>query len=255
MRTWLILLAAAVAALLVACGEEDGASPTPGVTPQASPTPVTELCGRALRPAPAEGNVFPNGGFEQGHDPWFALKPPDFLVSQGVAHSGSASALLRMRAPVEASGIGIHYLVQEAAPAQMPEVVSGYYRVDNWISGTPKQYLQFVVIAPGPDNFPTDPPNYQIRYLLAGIDQDPFAISNAKFVYLTKEDPPQGKWVYFERNLREDFQKLWGAVPEGFDCLRFLFEVRFDDKVSGDGPAEADVYYDDLYLGPAPAPQ
>jgi hypothetical protein len=29
-----------------------------------------------------------------------------------------------------------------------------------------------------------------------------------------------------------------------------LFEVRYDNKQPQDGPMEADVYYDDLYMGP-----
>ena len=44
---------------------------------------------------------------------------------------------------------------------------------------------------------------------------------------------------------------MWGAVPEGFDKMRVLFEVRYDEKQAGATPAEADVYYDDLYMGPA----
>jgi len=38
--------------------------------------------------------------------------------------------------------------------------------------------------------------------------------------------------------------------PEGFSKIRVLFEVRFDDKEAG-APAAAEVYYDDLYMGPA----
>ena len=33
-----------------------------------------------------------------------------------------------------------------------------------------------------------------------------------------------------------------------------IFEVRYDDKQVGEGPLGADVYYDDLYFGPAPGP-
>ena len=241
-----------LAVLFAACGSDEEAQPS--ASPTAQPSPAVELCGRA-QPPTAEANLFPNGGFEEGHDPWFALKPPDFAVSDSVAHSGKASALLRMRDPVEATGVSIRYLVQEVAPKEMPEVVSGYYRSDNWLSGTPIQYLQFVAIVVGAANRPPSFPNHQIRYLLAGIDQEPFQIDNAKFVFLSKDDPEQGKWIHFQRDLRKDFKDLWGDVPKDFTCIRFLFEVRYDSKVSGDGPAQADAYYDDLYLGPAPPPE
>ena len=197
-----------------------------------------------------EGNLFPNGGFEEGRDPWFSLKPPDFISSQELAHSGQTSALLRMRDPPETNDVKVYYLVQEITPDELPEVVSGWYRVEHWLKGTPKQYLQFVVIALGADNLPGDYTNYQIRYLLAGIEDPPFFIQNAHFVFIDKEEPALGEWVYFERNLREDFERLWGAAPQNFEKLRILFEVRWDDKMPG-SPAEADVYYDDLYIGPA----
>lgn len=33
----------------------------------------------------------------------------------------------------------------------------------------------------------------------------------------------------------------------------FSFEVRHDDKAAGSGEVKADVFYDDLYVGPAAA--
>jgi hypothetical protein len=75
-------------------------------------------------------------------------------------------------------------------------------------------------------------------------------ISNAHFVFLGREDPPLEQWVPFRVNVRDDFQRLWGAAPEGFEKIRVLFEVRYDSKAPGEAPA-ADVYYDDLYFGPA----
>lgn len=214
----------------------------------------------------SEGNLFPNPGFEEGRDPacgpdqfqcWFSLKPPDFILSEDVAHSGSASAYLRMRDNKESPATKVYYLVQEITAEEFPEVISGYYRVDDWVKGTEKQYLQFVVIAFGSQNLvPVCPeggicPNYQIRYILAGIDEEPFPIVNAKFVFLSREEPKQGQWISFERNLGDDFRELWGDVPERFEKIRILFEVRYDDKDPDEEPIEADVYYDDLHIGPA----
>ena len=213
---------------------------------------VTSVCGDDEQgSAPdASGNLFGNPGFENGRDPWFSLKPPDFTVSDNAPLAGAGAALLEMRAPLDASGPAVYYLIQEISPTEFPEVISGYYRVENWTKGTPKQYLQFVVIAFDVKNIPGDFSNHQIRYPLAGIDSEPFPIGNAKFIFVTREQPQQGQWVRFERNLREDFEQVWGAAPQNFTKLRILFEVRYDDKVSGDGTPEADVYWDDLFIGP-----
>lgn len=223
----LVLLALAV--LAGACSSDDGAPPSD------------------------DGNVFRNGGFEDGGDPWYSLKPPEFKISESVSRSGKASAALPFRAALADEGNSIYYLVQETEPDQFPEYLSGSYLVDSWEKGTPKMYLQFVVIVFGADNLQGDFTNHQIRYILAGIQSPPFAIANADFLFLTREDPVIGEWVDFKRNLADDFKEAWGAVPENFEKIRVLFEVRYDDKVVGEGPVASDVYYDDLYMGPAPA--
>lgn len=222
-------------------------------------------------PLELTGNLIQDGGFEETDAPcstdegtitpcWFSLREPDWILSDK-AHTGRYSALLRMRESAQSEDTKIYYLVQEFdldPNEELPEVISGHYLVENWNRGTDKQYLQFVVILWGDDfsNLPTCPngnacPNYQIRYLLAGIESDPFAIGNAKFVYIDREEPVEGEWVHFQRNLRDDFQEFWGAVPDQVTRIRLLFEVRYDDKQPGDSAIEGDVYYDDLYLGPA----
>jgi hypothetical protein len=165
-----------------------------------------------------------------------------------------------MRDGPEMEGTKVYYLVQEVAPAELPELVSGYYRVDNWKRGTRLQYLQFAVIVFAPTNLAIDNqgtplatpfPNYQMRYPLVGIAETPFPITNAFFNFLGRDlEPRQGEWVYFEANVKKDFQEKWGAVPEGYSKIRVLFEVSYSGK-EPDIPAEADVYYDDLYMGPA----
>ena len=266
----------AVLVLAVACDEEEAGEPTATLTPGMStpigtppagtPAPVTPLPDACIPQVPPEGqaNVFHNPGFELGGDPWCSLhagEVPPFEVSQEFAQSGESSALLRMRVPAEEAGKAkVFYLVQEVMPEEFPDLISGYNRVENWTRGTTKQYFQFVVIlcreeggrecALGATNLPGEY-NHQIRYPLAGISEEPFAISNAFFVFLGRDEPKQGEWVYFERNISQDFEELWGAVPEGFDKIRVLFEVRYDNKEAGPAPANADVYYDDLYMGPA----
>jgi hypothetical protein len=202
-------------------------------------------------------NLFTNPGFERGRDPWFSLASDPwgtpFTVSAGEAHSGSGSAYLQLRS-ADGGPVRVYGVVQEITPKQFPEVVSGNYYVANWQQGTPKQYLQFVVIVQDwTGNQPEDPVinNYQIRYILAGVDTQPTNITNARYVMVSHGPPPVGAWVHFERNIRQDFEQLWGAAPKGFSNIRVFFEARWDDRSDTDGPSVADVYYDDLYVGPS----
>jgi hypothetical protein len=220
----------------------------------------------------AAGNLIANGDFEDGDGPctseegqtiacWYSLRDPDWELTDEKAHTGSHSAKLSMRDTAQSEETKIYYLVQEfdlGPDGELPEVISGNYYVENWLRGTKNQYMQFVVILWGDDfsNMPLCPqeefcPNYQIRYLLAGIQEDPFGIANAQFYYVTKEDPVEGEWVHFEQNLHDDFEQYWGAIPHDITRVRLLFEVRYDAKAADEGPLEADVYYDDLYLGSA----
>ena len=226
---------------LSSCRGEEG---MPTVTPA---TPVSMPC---VPQASIKGqaNFLHNPSFENGEEPWCVIHLPKFKITQKQSHSGKSSALLQMQVPAKATGSKVYYLVQEIVTQEFPEFISGYYLVEKWNKGTPKQYLQFVVIVFGAANLPSGFSNHQIRYPLAGISEDPFKISNAYFVYVGKGEPQTGKWVYFERNIKQDFKKLWGTVPQGFNKIRILFEVRFDNKEVG-ASAEAEVYYDDLYIG------
>ena len=206
----------------------------------------------------AGSNLFANPGFEDGARPWFSLDSEawgrPFTVSAKQAHTGASSGLLELRSE-EGGPARVYGIVQEVSPDGFPELLSGAYYVERWQQGTAKQYLQFVVIVWGANNPPAEVAgvdNYQIRYVLAGVDAPPLAISNARYVMAGRGPPVQGEWVPFERNVRQDFEQLWGAVPVGFDSLRVFFEVRWDERGASDGPAAADVYYDDLYLGPPP---
>jgi hypothetical protein len=214
-------------------------------------------CGDAAAPTATGGNLFPNPSFEQGERPWFSLDSeawgPPFAVSQAQAYSGQSSALLELRSE-HGGQARVYGVVQEIRPEEFPEVISGYYYVDRWEQGTPKQYLQFVVIVFDARNRPAEAQvsNHQIRYVLAGVESQPIQIGNARYIMVGQGAPEVGRWVRFERNLRQDFLEQWGAVPEGFQFLRILFEVRWDERQPSDPPSAADVYYDDLYVGPAP---
>ena len=200
---------------------------------------------------PSTPNLFENPGFEQGKKPWFSLTTPGwgppFEVTSTLARSGKKSAYLKMRS--EVSGTQVFGAVQEISPEKLPEVVSGYYRIENWQKGIPLQYFQFVVIAKKTD-LPGGHANHQIRYILGGIKDKPFELENAKFVFVGPETPELKKWVRFERNLAEDFKAQWGAIPKKFSSIRVFLEARYEQKTPEQPEAIADVYFDDLYIGP-----
>ena len=199
-------------------------------------------------------NLLKNPGFEKGNDPWHTMDSsswsPSFDVTSSQAHSGKDSVHLALKSPDVPALNRVFGVVQDIDLTDLPEYISGYYRVENWQKGTDFQYLQFVVIV-----FTTDPQtgqtaNTQIRYLLAGAPSDPFEIGNAKFVFVTKDEPVTGQWVHFGRNIREDFQEKWGGVPQNITSIRLFFETRFDSPTEIQPQMAGDIYYDDLYLGP-----
>jgi hypothetical protein len=206
---------------------------------------------------PPQANLFQNPGFEEGREPWISLdseawgKP--FTVSSNRAHSGTNSALLELRSE-DGGAVKVYGVVAEILPEEFPEVLSGHYYVERWEKGTPRQYLQAAVIVQGAKNIPREVAqagNHQMRYILAGVDEQPTFISNARYVMVSEDAPATGRWVPFELDIKGDFEELWGDVPRGFSRLRILFEVRWDDRLPSDMPSAADVYYDDLYAGPS----
>ena len=230
-------------------GTEPASTATPpALTPEARPTPTPG----AYEPSSDKDNLFGNPGFEEGTQYWFALHE-EALQTSNIAHSGQASAYLRMRDDADVQDAKAYSIVQEMAPEQFPELISGFYRVEDWRRGTENQYLQLTVVVFAPTNLGGQYPNYQMHYPLVGLAEIPFAIDNARFNFVSRDfEPRQEEWVYFEANIKKDFEEQWTAVPEGYSKIRVISEVRFDGKVAG-LPVWADVYYDDLYMGPADA--
>ncbi len=217
----------------------------------------------------AGGNQLVNPGFEMDRAGWgyrdASLHWIDFNVSDQVAHSGRRSAHVHVE---QLTGdptrrVQIAGVVQELRPARFPERIGGWYRVDGFEKSHEQihLYLQMVVIVWGDPRTPeiVSPKhrrqrltNYQLRYYLAGVIEPPFVLVNAKHQFFEKRSKPEmGTWVHFEMPVRADFQKLWGTVPEGYNRIRLLFEVRWDNLPAG-GSALADVYFDDLYFDYGP---
>jgi hypothetical protein len=204
-------------------------------------------------PSSQTGNLLQNPGFEQGADPWHTMQStgwsPDFDVNGNVAHSGAHSVHVKLGPPPQPAQDWVFGVAQDMNTNEVPEYVSGYYRVENWQKATPSQYLQCAVIVFYKDPSTGATTNTQVRYLLAGASAAPFRIDNAKFIFVDKSEPATGQWVHFSRDLRQDFQQAWGSLPQNVTSVRIFFEARYDSPTAIQPNLAGDVYYDDLYAG------
>lgn len=210
-----------------------------------------EKLGASKAPISRPGNLLTNPSFEEDFKGWYWLDWSKvwgpFNISDKVRHTGRKSAYIKIDERPGSPSKKIHGVVQTLKPDKFPKIAAGWYRIENWKRGVPRQYLQFVVIAWQDYE---DNPNFQLRYVLAGVTQQPLPISNARYTILANGiEPETDKWIYFEVNIRDDFQKLWGKIPDNYSKLDFFWEARFDDDPAGAAHIRADAYYDDLYVG------
>ncbi|MBU7027118.1 MAG: hypothetical protein HXS48_09255 [Theionarchaea archaeon] len=195
-----------------------------------------------------ETNLLENPSFEEGEEPWFWIKTSvywqGFHISDQTARTGGKSCLTFLEASPQPQGTLVVGAVQEIVTSDVPEKVSGYYYVKTWEKTSETMYIQVVVIFFQEEDY--NSPSTQLRYILAGISKRPFAIENAKFIFVTREEPETGKWIYFERNLKEDLINMWGEIPS-FKRIGIYLEVRYD-SVPLD-VIKAEVYWDDIFVG------
>jgi hypothetical protein len=200
------------------------------------------------RPANGNQNIFMDPGFENSPSgwSWLSWSPfwQPFQISEDFHYSGDKSALLRLRATPNSANTTVCGVTQDISPEEVPASISGYYQVRNWTRGAAKQYVQCVVMALNVSGYANP---VQIRYLIAGASEIPFDLGNAKFVFISRDEPVTDTWTYFHRDLRQDFTDNWGFVPADFASMRIAFEVRYDDVPYA--ITTADVYWDDVYLG------
>ena len=220
--------------------------PPPEPPPDPPPEPPTE-----------DANLLKNPSFEAGMESWYSMHERNpiswgpFSVDNAAARTGERGALLTLDSSTRKGRTCILGAVQEFPCERAPERVGGWYRVDQWERGSPKQYLQVVVILwnvrqPIPNV--RGATNVQIAYTLAGVEAAPLSISNRKFVVTGPPEPVVGEWVHFEVRPREDFLEHWKVDFNQFEYCRVLFEVRYDDlPPDAPAPARAIVSYDDLY--------
>jgi hypothetical protein len=141
--------------------------------------------------------------------------------------------------------------MQEVVPGKgFPECLEGWWKVDQWQRGTAKQYIQAVIISsvkiPGGGD-------KQIRMVLSGMEQPSYNLTNARYFFADPArsfTPRLGEWVEFRCETAKWFAEAWGSLPDPSLPVKVFVEARFDDRKEGDGPSVADVYFDDLWLGP-----
>ena len=141
----------------------------------------------------------------------------DFSISDKIALTGSHSAHLYLDASGEINkGVRVTGIVRDLENIHhLPRYLGGSFRVEKWKRGTPVMYLQTVVVLVPEEEgkgFPqfTDPKMpLQLSFILAGIEQAPFYLSNRRFIIADIEDPAPGKWVSFRFDLYEAFKEAW----------------------------------------------
>jgi hypothetical protein len=253
-------------ALVLGDVEEDGGTDTSAVAdlvePSSNSDPAVEH--KDLRKQRSQAskltlwkhpsNLFENASFEAGRDPWSSLKSPywtPFEVSEKLAHSGTKSARLTLDSNGDVErGVRICGVARDLQPNKFPEVLSGWYCVNQWSRGTQLQYVQVVIGATQAGDFP-EIKNLpvQLAYVLTGVNKAPLEIENRRFAITGSKNPKIGEWIPFKFYLHDDFKWYWKKVPMRFGTVRVLFEVRFDKLQPGDTDVQAEVYFDDLYLG------
>ncbi len=199
-------------------------------------------------------NMLANPGFELGEKGWEWLSWSKgwapFEISTGRRHQGQRSVLLPVRSAGDPRRTIVWGVVQEVVLGeQFPECMEGWYLVSRWKRGAPKQYLQAVIIS---DVKTPKGADQQIRMIITGMDVPSYNLTNARYFFADPDKPvtpPLETWVHFDLEPAKWFAEAWGALPPAGTRLRVFYEARFDDR-GPDDEVIAEVYFDDVYLGP-----
>lgn len=226
---------AAIALLAVATGACGVFAEQPVV---ASPTPLVQP------------NVLVNPGFEAGADPWFAPSPDwqPFSVDNLRPRTGTLSLDLQIAADGRTAPSAVSGAAQRIQEDVFPEFLSGYYFVDAWQPGEAVPYLSVTLSIVGGDD-PDGAAIHELRLMLAGARQALRPLESGAYVFLSRDEPAIGEWVYFAYPVLEAVRSALGWDPLGWQYVDVAFELRYDrERPAASGAAR--VYYDDLYLGP-----
>lgn len=197
------------------------------------------------------GNFLANPGFEDGEAGWrwldWSTGWGPFKIGTNRTSSGSHAAHLPVRGGPGDPPTRVFGVVQELVSPRFPTRITGRYFVERWEpGGTRKVYIQVAIIAMRRVNRRT---STQIRYILAGVTEQPYNLNNARYVFTRRwAQPAQGRWIDFSFDVSSDYRRLWDYAPPDGTPYRVLFEARYDDRPE-DATVAADVWYDDLFVG------
>ncbi|MBQ1265328.1 MAG: hypothetical protein IIY06_00980 [Proteobacteria bacterium] len=219
---------------------------------------VDGLPDRATSPVVLQGNILMNAGFENGTETWQWLDWSKgwaaFKHATDHSYEGNGSLYLPLKSDERPTVVW--GAVQEITlDDDIPECVEGYYYIEQWHSGDWKQYLQVVIIDLS-HSLGEKMGQAQLRYIVSGTTTPPLNISNAQYLFVEthrRETPVLKQWTKFSFNPRADFEKNWNYKPTKGAKLRVLFEARYDHHRKQQNPVLADVYFDNLYMGPKTA--
>jgi len=179
-------------------------------------------------PDPPPPNVLVNGGFEFGAGAWAGLPPPQ--ATRAVAYAGAAA--LELRTDEEAAAAGA---TQAMMPAEFPQFVSGFYRVESWPDDGPA-LLSFTITVTGADGALD-----RIRFVLGASEQASATVQVSDTVFLNRDRPERGRWMYFGYPLWEAWIAWRGQIPVAWQSI--------DISVIVEGPGIV-AQFDELYAGP-----
>jgi hypothetical protein len=197
------------------------------------------------------GNFLANAGFEEGEAGWkwldWSSQWGKFEVAQARVATGAWAAHLAVHGGPADSRTRVFGVVQELVSPVFPTRISGRYFVERWEPGVARRaYVQLAILAMKPTR---NASTMQLRYILDGVTEEPYHLSNAHYVFVRRRERPEtGVWIDFALDVREDYRRLWGEVPPDGTGYRVLFEARYDDKPPG-ATVAIDVWYDDLFAG------
>jgi hypothetical protein len=133
---------------------------------------------------------------------------------------------------------------RQSLPAGViPEYVSGFFFVDGW-GPDGGQHIELVARIRGGD-FGDGFDVHELRLLLGGSVAAPLSLPAVRHIFIDRDAPAEGEWVYFGYPLSHGFESVFGHTPAGWDALEIVLVVRRDGEA-----ASATVHFDEIYGGP-----
>jgi hypothetical protein len=195
-------------------------------------------------------NVIRNHDFENGTEPWSAVASGGgaVMLSADAAFSGEQGLVVSFSGEDEKAGVPASGAIQRVDAGSVPEVISGYYRVERWNAGAATLQIDVVVRMLGAQN-PDGDDVHEARFVLALSGSELPPEPGVRQVYLRREAPETGRWRRLSFPVLEAIQEELFWDPTQLDGVVIGMTVRHGSPDASDSP-EALVYFDRMYAGP-----